>query len=186
MAWQPEKYRPVLKLMARRLCLDRRLQRRFDSSDLVQQTLLQAHARAATCRGQEEAQRLCWLHTILVNAARDRLAADRAARRDASLEVSLNAAAASSSACLEKWLAARQPSPAQEAERQELLAAVARAIDVLPDDQGEAILRHHLLGESTAEVAAQMGRTPDAVKMLLYRGMKALRERLQAEGVTWP
>ena len=39
MPWQPEKYRDDLKLMAHRLCLDRRLKRRFDSSELVQESM---------------------------------------------------------------------------------------------------------------------------------------------------
>ena len=58
MQWQPEKYRPVLKLMARRLYLDRRFRRRFDSSDLVQKTLLKAHETSAQCRGDQEPQRV--------------------------------------------------------------------------------------------------------------------------------
>ena len=186
MQWQPEKYRPVLKLMARRLYLDRRFRRRFDSSDLVQKTLLKAHETSALCRGDQEPQRVRWLHAILVNIARDLLREEQAARRDIGLEVSLNAALAESSACLEQWIASADTSPPAATERQELLGAVTTAIEDLPADHGEAILRHYLLGESTAEVARQMERTTDAVKMLLYRGMKALRERLQAQGVSWP
>ncbi|GEM_PF-4834346 len=37
--WQLDRYGPVLRLEVRKLHLDPRLQRRFDSSDLVQETL---------------------------------------------------------------------------------------------------------------------------------------------------
>jgi len=106
MPWQPENYRDMLKLMARRLCLDRRLKRRFDSSDLVQQSLLKAHENVDQFEGPDEPRFLRWLHAILVNTARDRLREEQAAKRDLDLEVCLQGAAADSSACLEKWLAA--------------------------------------------------------------------------------
>ena len=63
--WHLERYRPLLHLLVRRLELDPRLQRRFDSSDLVQETLLKAHAHLDRFRGQSEAQLVKWLHQIL-------------------------------------------------------------------------------------------------------------------------
>jgi hypothetical protein len=41
--WDPGRYRELLQVMARRLQLDPRLKRRFDSSELVHETLLKAH-----------------------------------------------------------------------------------------------------------------------------------------------
>ena len=41
--WQLERYQALLRLRARQLHFDPRLKRRFDSSDLVQETLLKAH-----------------------------------------------------------------------------------------------------------------------------------------------
>src|SRR5947208_1019348 len=41
--WQPEYYRGLLRLQARQLQLDPRLQQRVDGSDLLQETLLKAH-----------------------------------------------------------------------------------------------------------------------------------------------
>jgi RNA polymerase sigma-70 factor (ECF subfamily) len=184
MPWQPEKYRSILKLMARKLCLDRRLQRRFDSSDLVQQTLLKVHENIDQFRGQGEPQLLRWLQAILVNTARDQLRKERAAQRDPALEVSLNAAAADSSAWLERWIAAKQPSPEQEAQRRELLLAVAAAMEELPAEQREVVFRHYLMEEPPSVIAERLGRTTKAVAMLLYRGLKTLRARLQTEGHT--
>ena len=181
MPWQPENYRDMLKLMARRLCLDRRLKRRFDSSDLVQQSLLKAHENVAQFEGPDEPRFLRWLHTILVNTARDRLREEQAAKRDLDLEVSLQGAAADSSACLEKWLAADQSSPEQQAQRRELLLAVMKAVEQLPADQEEAVLSYFLEGEPHSVIAARMGRTTKAVAMLIYRGLTTLRECLHPQ-----
>ena len=52
--WQPERYRPLLRLQVRQLELDPRLRRRFDSSDIVHDTLLKAHAHLGQCRAETE------------------------------------------------------------------------------------------------------------------------------------
>jgi len=181
MDWQPEKYRDRLKLMASRIYLNRRFKRFFDSSDLVQETLRKAHQHKEGCHAPDEEGRLRWLHGILENAARDERDKRLAGKRNLNLEVSLNAALAESSACLGLFLADKAPSPEQEAQRHELLDAVARAIDGLPEEQREAILRHYLMGEPASVIAGQMGKTPKAVAMLLYRELTALRERLPRE-----
>jgi RNA polymerase sigma-70 factor, ECF subfamily len=181
MPWQPEQYRDVLKLMARRLCLDRRLKTRFDSSDLVQETQLKAHANLHQFQGQDEPQFIRWLHTILVNVARDELEKGHAARRDFDLEVSLDRSAADSSACLEKWLAADQSSPEQKAQHREALLAAMAAVDQLPPEQRDAVLAYYVMEEPHSVIAARMGRTPKAVAMLIYRGLEALRARLDAK-----
>src|SRR5262249_59634021 len=52
--WSLERYRPLLRLQVRQFQLDPRLHRRFDSSDLVQETLLRAHAGRNRFRGTTE------------------------------------------------------------------------------------------------------------------------------------
>jgi RNA polymerase sigma-70 factor (ECF subfamily) len=178
MPWQPEKYRDDLKLMAHRLCLDRRLRRCFDSSDLVQKSVVKAWQKIDQFQGKEEPQFLRWLHTILVNTARDQLARDRAAKRNRDLEVPLDGAAAESSACLEKWIAADQSTPEERAQRRELLLAVLEAVKQLPAEQQEAVLSYYLEEQPLGVIAARMGRTTKAVAMLIYRGLTVLRERL--------
>jgi RNA polymerase sigma-70 factor (ECF subfamily) len=188
MDWQPEQYRDRLKLMASRICLDRRFKRFFDSSDLVQITLDKAHKKKSACRASDEEGRLRWLHEILKNAFRDERDKVVAAKRNLNLEVSLNAALAESSACLEKFLADKAPSPEQEAARHEQLDAVSRAVEQLPEDQREVVVRHYLQGETMNEIACDLrpGCTPKAAAMLLYRGLRALREQLGTEEVSGP
>ena len=176
--WDLGRYRELLQVMARRLQLDPRLKRRFDSSDLVQETLLKAHQAQEQFRGQTEGERIKWLHQILANTARDKIREVHADKRDPHLERSLDALVHDSSARLEAWLAAEQSSPSEKVERQELLLQVGEALNRLPEDQRDAIIRHHLMGEPVSEIARHMGCTNKAVAGLLYRGLNTLRENL--------
>jgi RNA polymerase sigma-70 factor (ECF subfamily) len=176
-AWTPERYREVLRLMARRLALDPRLQRRFDSSDLVQETLLKAHQNQEQFRGQTEGEWLKWLHEILVNTARDKIREAKADKRNVELEESLDVLVADSSARLARWAA--QSSPSEQAERQELLLKIGEALGQLPADQRDVIILHHLMGAPVSEIARELACTNKAVAGLLYRGLKKLRQILE-------
>jgi RNA polymerase sigma-70 factor (ECF subfamily) len=176
--WDPGRYRELLQVMARRLQLDPRLKRRFDSSDLVQETLLKAYQTQKQFCGQTEGERIKWLYQIFANTARDKIREAYADKRDLNLERSVDAIVSDSSVRMEAWLAAVQSSPSQKVERQELLLQVSEALNRLPADQGDAIIRHHLMGERVSEIARHMGCTKKAVAGLLYRGLKQLREIL--------
>jgi RNA polymerase sigma-70 factor, ECF subfamily len=67
--WCLERYRALLKLQVRQLQLDPRFQRRFDSSDLVQDAYENALAHFDQFRGQTEAELVKWLQVILANVA---------------------------------------------------------------------------------------------------------------------
>jgi RNA polymerase sigma-70 factor (ECF subfamily) len=176
--WHLERYRPLLRLQVRQLQLDARLQRRFDSSDLVQETLLYAHAHWDQFRGKSEAELVKWLQEILAHTVTDLIRKARAQKRDVGLEQSLQAALAESSAHLEAFLAADQPSPEEQAERHELLLRVADAVNQLPGDQRDVVIRRDLHGASIGAIAAQLGRTRKSVAGLLLRGRHKLRELL--------
>ena len=62
-----ERFRSYLHLLAR-LQLDPWLWSKLDSSDVVQQTLLKAHANLRQFRGQGEAELTAWLRQILANS----------------------------------------------------------------------------------------------------------------------
>jgi len=174
-----EQYREYLRLLAR-MQLDRRLQRKLDASDLVQQTLLQAHQARRDFRGTTHAELAAWLRQILARNLAHAVRDLGRAKRDVGRERSLEAAIDASSARLEAWLAAEQSSPSQQAIHNEVVFRVASALATLPDAQREAIVRHYWQGASLAEVAAQLGRSPAAVAGLLHRGIAQLRTVLQA------
>src|SRR5262245_26168011 len=176
-----ERYRPYLLLLAR-MRLDPRLRGKLDASDLVQQTLLEAHQGRLQFRGTTEAEEAAWLRQVLArnlaNAVRDLLRDKRDVRREQSLE----AAVEESSRRLEGWLAAEQSSPSARAERHERAVRLAAALAELPEAQREALTLHHLEGRPLDEVAGQVGRSREAVAALIKRGLRQLRERLGEPG----
>lgn len=173
-----ERYSPYLLLLAR-MRLDPRLRGKLDASDVVQQTLLEAHQARGQFRGTTQAEEAAWLRQILArnlaNALRDILRGKRDVRREQSLE----AAVEESSRRLEAWLAAEQSSPSERAERHEQGVRLAEALAALPEAQREALTLHHLEGRPLEEVASHLGRSREAVAGLIKRGLRQLREQLR-------
>ena len=172
-----DRFRSYLLLLARAR-LDQRLQGKLDASDVVQQTLLEAHRDLPQFRGRTAGEQAAWLRQMLArnlaNAARDL----GRAKRDVHRERSLQAALDDSASRLEAWLAAEQSSPSQRADRHERAIRLAEALDGLPEAQREAIILRHWQGLSLAAIAAQLDCTPAAVTGLLHRGLKKLRTHL--------
>jgi RNA polymerase sigma-70 factor (ECF subfamily) len=175
-----EKFRDYLRLLAR-VQLDPRLRGKLDPSDVVQQTLLEAHQKREQFRGATEAEWLAWLRTALAHNLADALRAFGQAKRDVVRERALADAADASSRRLEAWLAAEQSSPSQQAQRHERAAQLAAALAALPDDNREALVLHYCEDRPLAEIAQRLGRTPAAVAGLLKRGLKQLRAALPPE-----
>jgi RNA polymerase sigma-70 factor (ECF subfamily) len=174
------RYRDYLRVLAR-LHLRERLRGKLDASDIVQQTILHAHARRAQFRGATEAEWLGWLRAILANTLAAVVREFKTAARDLARERSLEAELEQSAARLERILTADQPSPSEGAVRCEELLRLARALGRLPEDQRRVVELHHLKGLPVAEVAAEIGRTRPAVVGLLFRGLKQLRELLNED-----
>ena len=177
--WDPTQYRPLLHLQVRLLRPDARFDRRFDSSDLVQETLLKAHKNRDQFSGTTEAERVRWLQRILRNVLIDAIREATAPKRDVRLEASLQNALARSSECLEEYLSDRGPSPSQQVELQELLLRLAAALEELPPDQCDVVIQRDLEGESVKDIAARLGRSEKAVAGLLLRGRRRLAEILK-------
>jgi RNA polymerase sigma-70 factor (ECF subfamily) len=166
-----EAYRSYLLVLAR-LQIEPRFRALVDPFDAVQQTLLKAHQHREQFRGTTDAERLGWLRTILARHLADEFR--RLGRGVRSLEEELE----QTSARLEVWLVAQEPSPSQHAIHQERLLRLAAALARLPEDQRTIVELHHLRGWPVSEVAQTMSRTPAAVGSLLFRAMRALRAEL--------
>jgi RNA polymerase sigma-70 factor, ECF subfamily len=173
-----DRYRDLLRRLASR-DMDPALGRRLDASDLVQQTFLEAAESFERFRGAGEAELTAWLRRILeynlAGAARDHLFRQkRAAGREASLD--------ESRADGVPWrdrLASQQTSPSLRAVRLEQATRFVEALGQLPPDQREAVRLRHVEGLPIDEIAARLGRSPEAAAGLLKRGLHALRARLR-------
>ena len=170
-----EAFRDYLLLLAR-LHLDPRLRSKLDPSDVVQQTLLKAHAQWDRIVDRPVGEVRAWLRTILTNTMID------AARKFVSQPVeqgrSLELALEQSSERLERWLAADDSSPSGRAMYQERLTQLAAALAKLPDDQRTAVELRHLQGFPVEAIVELMQRSPASVAGLLRRGLVKLRELL--------
>lgn len=175
-----EEYRDYLRLLTR-MQLNPRLRSKLDESDVVQQTVLEAHRCQGQFRGTSEGDRLAWLRQILANVLANFGRHFSTEGRDVQKERSLNAALDFSSSRLQCVLAADQTSPSGQAVRDEELNGLAQSLHQLPEDQRSVIELHHLQGLSVTEVAELMGRTRPAIAGLLYRGLTKLRELMTGE-----
>ena len=175
---QLERHRSWLGLLAR-LQVEPRCRAKFDPSDIVQQTMLEAVRDWPKFRGGTEAELAAWLRRILAHVLLHEMRRfGGAQRRDVEREVSLEHALAESSRRLGDALAAPGSSPSEQAGRHELELRLADALARLPADYAEVILLRNVEGLSHDEVAKRMGRGVGAVRMLWVRALARLRQEL--------
>lgn len=167
-------------LLAARGELQSRLQAKVDPSDLVQQTLLEAHRDFARFQGETAAQWWSWLRSIL-----DRNAADVAraylgtAKRQAGREVAFRPAGSDSLAPgAAPEPAADDATPSQQVMLDDRQRRLALAIEQLPADYRQVIELRNLQRLPFDEVAERMGRSRPAVQMLWARALKKLQSQL--------
>jgi RNA polymerase sigma-70 factor (ECF subfamily) len=175
-----ERFRAYLALLAR-LQLDPRLQGKVDLSGVVQQTLLEAYQALDLLRGLAENRKLAWLRKALANNLKDEIDKLRTQTRDVQRELSLDAALDASSARLQQMLAADDPSPSEQAIKNEELLGLAAALGQLSDERRTAVELHHLQGLKLQETAEIMGKTKAAVAQLVHRGLQDLEKLLDPQ-----
>lgn len=170
-----ERYRNYLRLLVR-VQIGRRLRRKVDPSDVVQQAFLDAHRGFGGFRGTAEAELVAWLRQIAASViARQVRQYAGTQRREVGLERALEDEMAQSSCALDRGLMAAQSSPSWRAARREEAVLVADALAQLPEHYREVIVLRHLEGLPPDEVAERMGRTADSVRKLWARALVQLR-----------
>ena len=165
-----------------RATLERRLQSKVDASDLVQQTLLDAHRDFSQFAGTTEQEWLAWLRKILAHNTGDayrHFAADkRQIQREMSLQSAVPAGSQTGSQGAGYDPASPVDTPSQIVLGQERELAVADAIAQLPDDYREVVFLRNVQRLPFDEVAVRMERSRPAVQMLWMRALHRLREIL--------
>jgi RNA polymerase sigma-70 factor, ECF subfamily len=174
-----ELYRSYLTLLAR-LQIGKRLQRKADPADLVQETFLQAYRCFSQFRGQTEAELSGWLRQILASRVAKLLRRYHGSQsRDVRLERELEQELDHSSRLIDPGLIAPLSSPSQGASRREQAVVLAHGLARLSADDREVIILRHLEEHTFPEVAERMGRSVDGVKKLWVRALARLRRALE-------
>lgn len=175
-----DQYRSYLLMLAERQ-LDPRLRGKLDASDVVQETMLEAHAGSEQWQGQSEAERLGWLRKILAHNLMDAIRSFRRQKRDVHRERAIDDALDRSSARLDAWVASEDSSPSRKLVQSEDLMHLAEALSTLPEPQRLALILKNWHGWSVHQIAEELERSPEAVAGLLKRGLASLRKRIQHE-----
>lgn len=175
-------HRDALRRMVQ-LRMDPALARRVDSSDVVQEVLIEANRRLTDYLARPVMPFALWLRSM----ARDRLIdAHRrhreAARRSLDREQPLAGGDDSSTADLQPgaWLADRELTPAAAALQAEAARRFQDAIARLDETDREVLLMRHFEQLSNQEVAAALGLSEAAASMRHLRAIKRLRETIGA------
>ena len=140
-----------------------------DAEDLTQQVFMQAW-RAIGRYKQTESPFLAWLFTIAHNVV---VSFYRRARSEQYLEFDVADEH-------------RSESPEHVAESSEQQLAVRRAILRLRPEQQQVVLLRFVENLSHGEVAAALGKSETAVRVMQHRALQELRRVLGQEGVLWP
>jgi RNA polymerase sigma-70 factor (ECF subfamily) len=173
-----EQFRSYLLILAQ-LHWDTKMQGQLDPSDLVQQTLLEAHERIGQFKGTNRGELAAWLRKSLAHNITDALRKLGRKKRDPKLERSLEIALEDSSNRLHACLIAPELTPRTQAEKNEESARLADALAQLPPQYREAVILRHLKGLSLKELAETLGRGEASAAGLLRRGLTQLRELMK-------
>jgi RNA polymerase sigma-70 factor (ECF subfamily) len=170
------KYEAWLRLLARNE-IDSRFAGKFDASDAVQQTLMEAWKGWEQFRGDDEPQRLAWLRQILAHQLAH-LARHYAgtAKRDVARELSIEHTLNQSAQRLDALLPASDVSPSGLAVANEQRLQLAEVLERLPADYRLVILLRNIEEFSHEEIAERMQRSVGAVRMLWLRALERLRK----------
>jgi RNA polymerase sigma-70 factor (ECF subfamily) len=173
-----ELYCNYLRLLARTQ-IDAGLRVRLAPSDLVQETLLEAHRDFGRFLGTTEKELLAWMRQILVRNLADLVRRHRAGPRDWQRQESLEAMLDRSSQEVEEALARGISSPSAIASRREQAVLLADALARLPPHYRDVIVLRNLERRRFDDIAARMGRSAGAVRMLWARALEQLSHLLE-------
>lgn len=158
--------------------IDQRIRMRVSPSDIVQETLLEAHRDFQNFVGTSLEEFTGWLRKILFNNLATAIESHLlAAKRDVRKQRSLDEQANSNQtfAQLKKTLDANVSSPSSPLHRDEWLNQLSNAINQLPEVYCRVIQLRHFEGLSFNEIAERIGRTPGATRMLWVRAVEKLK-----------
>jgi RNA polymerase sigma-70 factor, ECF subfamily len=138
------------------------LRPRIDPEEILQETMLQALQAIGRFEWQGEGSFQAWISGIARNVVQTAI---RKRRPSIPLEIAVNVPAADAS-------------PSRRAMREERFERLEASFKGLPEAYRTVLTLARLEGLPMNEVAARMGRSPEATRQLLVRALRKLRSRL--------
>ena len=158
-----------------RFRMSKELRSKLDSMDLVQDVLIHALGGLGDFTYKNEGDFVRWLSKIAQNALRDNLDKLHADKRDIYKELPLDGYGPTTGG---RVLGAAGPldttTPSVIMSRKEDLAKLEKAIDELKPEYREVIVLTKIEGLSYGQIGSRLGKSADAVRMLVSRAMAAL------------
>ena len=152
-----------------RMRMGQSLRSRMDSRDILQATLLKSFERLSEFRGTTAPSLVAWLARIADREILDRADFHQRARRSPVRETPLSG---------QDVLEARVTSVLSRMIRDERIERLEAAMEGLSDPHREIILLRKFQDLPFREIAARLGKSEDACRMLLARALAALTIRL--------
>ena len=130
-----------------------------DAEDMLQETLVRVWKKLNSFEGRSSLR--AWLYKIATNTTRTHLKQrGRIAARTIDLDPDLQS---------------DKSPPADQVDQRQVLKAVARAVEALPDRQRAALIMRKYQELSYAEIAAALDCTEDSARANVYQALKKLR-----------
>jgi RNA polymerase sigma-70 factor (ECF subfamily) len=173
-----QSFQPYLLAIARR-GLPGNLQGKYDSADVVQETLLEAHRGFANFDGADPEDLRVWLcgilkHNLMDLIRRHRETCKRSIDRERSLDVVLESGDSVGE------VIDPDPTPSSLCVARENVSALREALSRLPADEQAVIALRQFESLSFQEVGQRLDRTPEAARKLWSRAIARLQHMLEA------
>jgi len=163
----------VLRII--RMRMGPELRTKLQSIDLVQDAFISALRSLENFTYENEGDFLRWISKIAENRIRDNLDKFHADKRDIRREIPLNNyRQPNQDSVVRNYEPMTSTTQSMIISKQEDLDKLEKAIDRLKPEYKEVIILTKIEGLSYKEAAEQLGKSPDAVRMILSRAMAAL------------
>ncbi|TWT54404.1 RNA polymerase sigma factor CnrH [Rubripirellula amarantea] len=175
---------PIRRLVEMRL--DRKVQRRVDVSDVVQDVMLEANNRLTKYLDDPAMAFHLWLRQIAWDRIIDTYRRHRvSAKRSMDREQPMSVPTGNDQSTMELAVQLCDPAltPAAAATQREIASKVEAVIEMLPDQDREIILMRHYEHLTNIEIAQVLDLNPPAASMRYLRAVRRLRELLEEQEV---
>lgn len=176
---------PIRRLVEMRL--DRKVQRRVDVSDVVQDVMVEANSRLSKYLDDPAMAFHLWLRQIAWDRIIDTYRRHRvSAKRNMDREQPMSVPAGADQSTMELAVQLCDPAltPAAAATQREIAGKVEAVIEQLADQDREIILMRHYEHLSNLEIAQVLNLNPPAASMRYLRAVRRLRELLEEQAIT--